>query len=221
MENKKSRIRKKLFVFLIFFILGSLFLIRYSQSQTNPDLMITWRANNYVPSNYEGKILPTPEASVNVSLEIINNGRMADISKNEIRWLVNSELKSGIGLKNIEFSVDRFKNPQKIRVTIMNFNGSNLEKTIFIPVAEPETVITGGPNTFQALPYFFNINNLQQLSFIWSANGLNTEGQADNPDILNLDTSQLPAGAIVNLRVQIQNSLKPLEISSQKLSYKL
>lgn len=201
-------------LFVVLFLIIGIF---SATAQQTPDFMITWRANNYVPSNYEGKILPIPETPVSVALELINNGRVADISKNEIRWLINSELKSGVGLKNIEFSADRLRDPQKIRVTVMNFNGSNLEKTIFVPVAEPEIVIKGGPNIFQALPYFFNVDNLKQLSFIWSANGLNAEGQADNPNILNLDISQLPANSAINLQVQIQNSLKPLEISSQNI----
>ena len=155
-----------------------------------------------------------------MALELINSGKIANLSAKEVRWLINGdELKSGIGLKNISFVTNGFRGDQEVEITIMDYNGVNLEKLVTIPVVRPEAVITGGPGIFKALPYFFNVQNTNQLKFVWSANGVTATGLVNDPTKLSLDTSGLPTGSDIAVGVTVQNISKPTELASQKITF--
>lgn len=187
-------------------------------AQTAPELMVTWKSNNYAPANFQGKILPIDGSKIDMALELIDSGKIANLSGSEIHWLVNGEdLKSGVGLKNISFTADGFRGNQTIDITVKNYGGGDLEKIVTIPLARPEVVIGGGGNMFEALLYFFNVTDVDQIRINWSANGQRATGLVKDPTKINLDLSQLPAGSEVSLKVEAQNTLKPLEIASQSI----
>ncbi len=181
--------------------------------------MVTWKANDYAPASFQGKILPIDGSRIDVALEIIDSGKIANLSGNEIRWLINGrDLKSGIGLKNISFIAEGVKGDQVIDITIKNYGGQDLEKTVTIPLASPEVVISGGPNIFEALLYFFNITSPNQVRINWSANGQPAFGTVKDPTKIDLDLSNLPAGTAVNLKVEAQNIATPIEIVSRSIN---
>ncbi len=204
-------------------ILVSIFYFLVSNSgnaQTLPEFMLTWKAGNYAPSDYQGKTLPTDGTKVDVALELIDGGRLADLSTTKVRWLVNRKLSaSGSGLKNFSFTVDRFRGDHAVEVTLVDYKGQNLTKRIVIPVVSPEVAIGGGPNVFRALLYFFNIQNLSQMKITWSANGNEAGGSVENPDILNLDTTGVPSGTEINLELTVQNLLKPIETATKSIRF--
>lgn len=199
------------------------------RAQQAPDFMLTWKANSFAPAGYHGKTLPTQGTLIEMSLELIDGGRLASLSPHQIRWYVNDKLqRSGLGVKIFTFTAAASPgNDQNVRAVIMNYRGRDLEKTIAIPVVNPEAVIEApypdlliqsGANAFKAVPYFFNIANINQLTFRWSANNKTSEGLQENPEILNLNVEGGRIGDVVNIMVVVKNTLNELEFASQSLN---
>ena len=208
-----------------FLLLFSLFV----NAQTAPSLIVTWQAENYAPSGYEGVILPTRGTAVRAALALIDAGKIQDLSKKEIRWFTGRELiKSGLGAVEIEFRTPELATGDiALKAVVRNYKNADWEGLTAVPVAEPEIVIdapyperkiAAGLNVFKALPYFFNINDVIQLVFSWTANGLKAESGSEEPDRLNLETSLGRSGDEVNLSVAVLNSLNPLQFASQSLN---
>ena len=190
-------------------------------AQIAPEFMITWKSNSYVPASYAGKIMPTRNTPINISLELKEDGKLANLSKNEVRWFVNNKLKqSGVGLKNFTFAPELTANqPQIIRIAIINYRGTDLTKTIAIPLANPEVVVTSiGANVFKAFSYFFNIDKINDLKWEWSANNIKATGTAQEPDVLTLDIQGGRLGDTVDLKLTvIQDILNSLETASYSI----
>ncbi len=69
-----------------------------------------------------------------------------------------------------------------------------------------------------AAPYFFNANDITQLSFLWSANNEPVTGSAARPDILHLEVGpEIPAGTIYDLAATVQNTIQKNETGSNFL----
>lgn len=216
--NSNSKFVIRLAMVVILFTIYNLPFTNFSSAQTVPEFMITWKANSYVPPNYQGKILPTTETQVDMAMELIDNGALANISGNTIRWFVNGKLqKSGVGTKTFSFTTPNSRTTQNVDVAIVRYRGADITKRVQIPVVAPEVTIGGGPNIFKTLLYFFNIRNLSQTNITWTANGTQTEGVVENPEIINLNTANLPFGTEINLSVTAQNAFKPLETATKSI----
>jgi len=202
-------------------ILGNALLIN---AQTATEFLVTWKASAFVPAGYQGKILPTRESVINISFDVIDSGKIADLSRNEIRWKSGGKIiNSGIGSKNSSFVISKIAVDElRINITILNYKGLDLNKSISIPIADPEVVIQQiGPASFEAKPYFFNINNVSLLNFDWTANGEKPAGSPKNPNILTIEnlteTIKTSLGIKLNLGVKATNILNPIENAVGKL----
>jgi len=199
-------------------------LFNLTKAQTAPEFLITWKASNYAPPNYQGKILPIPGSTIAIAVELIDNGQIADLSQSEIRWSVNNTLKaSGLGMKNLSLRIDSTDTrDQDVTITIIGYRGQNLQKSLLIPLALPEVIIQRNEfNTFRALPYFFNVSNLNDLSFNWLANGQAPSGLPQNPDILNLNLSEMPTGLRINIDLNVVSKINSLERANASLNFEL
>jgi len=215
MTNFKLQISIGFWALFVIWDLSFGFLAR---AQVAPEVILTWKANSYAPPGYAGKALPINNSPVDVALELLDGGRVANLSNIQIRWDLNGELyRSGAGLKNISFVADSSKG-DPLALVSFNYRGRALDKQISIPLARPEVVITGGPDIFKALPYFFNIGSPAQAKFTWSVNGNSVEGTGENPDALNLQTDA-PNGTELSIRVDAQSLLRAIEIASANISY--
>jgi hypothetical protein len=237
--------------FLICFVLSGLFfasLLAQAQTSTfnfpalsnlatNPnfDFLISWRAINYVPSDYQGKILPSNGSAIEISFDVLDKGKFVNISNQNIEWSLNNNLiKSGIGLKTIRF-VATNNNDQRINISIPQYKDSkyqaaDLGAVITIPLSSPKIVINApypnkimglGENLFQALPYFFNISNLGQLQFSWNVNGAESSNQTTNSDILRLTASsqgQAAIGTNTSITVSAKNSVNQMEFAQSYIN---
>lgn len=206
----------KITVMVIVMVVIMVFLVlNLTKAQTEPEFLITWKANSYVPPDYQGKILPIENSVITMALELIENGRIADLSRNEIRWSIGDEVQSAFGKKSFSFQIGQFNRAdQRIRVEILNYRGRILEKFIEIPLAKPEVFIQNlGNNAFEAKPYFFNVNNLKQLIFSWSVNGQNAAGTVENPQILQLKINGQPINPI-EIKLRVSNLLNEIESAS-------
>lgn len=200
-----------------------------TDAQSVPELLVSWKANNSVPPNFVGKVLPINGTRIDLGMDLLENNRLIDLSNYTIRWFVNDQLKqSGRGLRSISFVADALGGDDSVRVVVVGYRGSNVSKNITIPIIDPELVIDApfpgnliiaGTNQIKALLYFFNISGLDQISFNWTANGAATAENASN--ILELDTRGLPSRTTVGIEAQAQNIRQTLERASAEISLKI
>lgn len=228
-KYQKLKIENKYVLFLVF-VFAFLFLIfNLGQGQAAPEFMVTWKAQSYVPSTYRGKILPTRGSPINVSFELIDNGKLANLSRNTIRWYLDEKLQtSGAGIKNFVFNASALAGQsQSIKIIVVNYKGAALEKTLTIPVVQPEVVIDApypnlkispGTNNFKALPFFFNVTDLSRLIFSWSVNNKTAEPTSQEPELLKLTIEGGRPGSAINLKAVVRNLLNELEFASQSIN---
>lgn len=221
---------KKFFLpsILIIFLFFSAKIISAEQ---NDQIIITWQANNFYPSDYLGKALPALNTPIIVSAEIIKNGKVFDSSKTNFSWYADNELiGQGINLKEVSFITKKTdRDTYFIKVTTES-NGTKNENSIRIPVSENKLVMlipypshlvkAGSKTAIQALPYFFNISSLKELTFIWQINGQKYDAANDNQLILSLGTPKTPDQADIQISVLAQNKRNPQEFkeSNEKLT---
>jgi len=198
----------------------------FTLAQTAPEFMVSWRADSYVPPGYEGKALPSAGTRVTMSVELVDNGRLVDLSNQEIRWLINSrDLQAGLGRQTISLVVDSIRSSQKVYITIADYKGANISHLVTIPRVPPEVVITSlapgqiispGLHMITGRPFFFNVEKIGDLEFFWSANGETLVG-SDNLSQIELDTTQVPGGSRINLALLIRNIMNPRENASRSI----
>lgn len=223
-------------ILLVFWILFGIwifsFVIPDRAAAAAPQFLVSWQAQSYVPSWYQGKVMPTKDSPVRISFELIDGGRLADLSGTAVRWYVNDKLmlneNNGLGITSFGFNVPDYAGQQtEVRISLPSYRGQALDKVITIPVSSPEVVIDGrftqnqlqiGDNSFAAVPFFFNAQTLADLDFNWVANGQQANNQSDTPWILNLnlDANTQP-GYSVNLGITVQNIANQLESAAKSI----
>ncbi len=241
--NFSNFIKKYILIGLAIFILNQIILPAKAQvaipglsNLTNPnfDFLISWKAINYVPADYKGKILPSKNSTIQISFDVLDSGKFINISKQQVEWYLNDNLiKSGVGLKSITFTASTNSNVIEILIpnyTDSKYSAAQINTIITIPIASPEIVIkapypnkniTIGDNLFQVLPYFFNINTLNQLKVDWEVDGVKNSGTADRQDILNLTTTsqgQAATGTNVGIKAFVQNLTNQFEFAQNYIN---
>mgnify|MGYP001565594982 CR=1 FL=1 len=220
-------------VFLI--LIAVFFFWQNSQAQTEPLLLISWQAQNFAPLGFLGKNLPIIYTPVVVGLEMIEKNQIINLKNYEIRWYVDGKFEdSGKGLTTMRFLGGKPGGTDEhfIRAEIMDYKGANLAKTINVPLVSPQIVIFSpyqgyqvpvlkpGTNVLKALPYFFNVEKIGELTINWEAGGVKTEGGAANQDILNLTIPETaPDNFVLPVKVGAINKNQPLERASQNINF--
>ncbi len=220
---------KIIFLFSIFYFIVSIF---YANAQATPQFLISWRSQNYAPSWYQGKVLATRGSWIDASFDLIENGKIVDLSKKKVRWYVNDDLRrneeDGLGIKNYSFSVADYTNEDiEIRIVIVDYKESQISGMIMIPLAKPEAVIDApysgrripsGTNIFRMYPFFFDVKDLGKLSFNWVVGGRSAEGSAGNASILKLNIDSLaPSGFGIDVQATINNLTNEMEFASSRV----
>lgn len=195
-------------------ILGGLFLS--ARAQTNPQVVISWRAETYAPASYTGKALPVADARVVVALDFIDQGKIADISSQTIYWYVDNNLISkGRGMANASFRVPKYSaGAVAVRVELPDYQNGPVTRGITIPVARPEIIIETPffknkvrPPSFSlsAIPYFFTVADASELFFAWKVNGEGVPGAGDPAQLAVQLNADAPAGSPVRVDLSVRN----------------
>ena len=202
-----------------------------ASAQTTSQFLVSWQAESYVPSWYQGKVLATKGSAIKVSFELIDSGKIVNLSKKKVRWYINDKLvqneNNGLGLKFYSFIADDYPGQDtEIRITIVDYKDEVLDKIIVIPIVSSEAVIDApypnreiksGKNSFFAYPFFFNIKDLNKLSFEWLVDNQAAEA-GDNSAILDLNVDSLaPKGFGINVKLTIKNLLDELSFASKNI----
>ncbi len=227
LTNKFNKLSVRLAVVLV---VGCwLLVVSYTGAQVAPQFLVSWQAANYVPPDYQGLILPSNNSPVEISFDLIDNGRVVNLSRYNIRWSLDDKLfASGPGLKSASFLGS--SDDQTIRITVAGYNGVDLDKFVEIPGTRPEVVIEAksptrtrglGEQEFAALPYFFNAASLSELLFFWRVNGQQVDQAAANPEVLtlNLSSGDAPAQTEIVISASVQNVFNILEVASKLTTF--
>lgn len=198
-----------------------------SLAQTPNPVIITWQADNFYPADFEGRALPSPGTPIALSAEVMQNNKLLDLSQATFMWYVDETLIGrGVGLKETTFKMQKSPGDYSfVRVVVQTGNNS-FESSLRIYAQAPTAVIEGNfPNQvvpagsqilLQAVPYFFNVLNLNDLSFSWLINGQQQNNGRDNQLLLTVGSPQGGENA-AQLNVAVQNLLNPLEAASNKI----
>jgi len=190
-------------------------------SAAEPDFLVSWKANNYVPESFLGKSFPIYQTPVTISFELISRnvadaGKIFDISDRDVRWYVNSRLiGKGNGLKTFTIKNSFFEGGKmnvKISVAFFDAEAKKGSQEYFantyltIPVVSPKIVIqhasfqrlvsAGSMLDVRALPLFFN-GAVNSLNVAWDVSGQKPQQTSQNPFELRISLpSPLPLDSL-------------------------
>lgn len=203
-----------------------------SQTAIKPQFMVSWQVASYAPSWYQGKIFPTKGSRINVTFELIDSGKIADLSKLKVRWYVNDDLvlneKNGLGIKSYSFRANDYAGQDtEIRIAVVGYKGGEqLDKIVIIPVVSPEAAIDApyselqiktGITSLVAYPFFFNVSDLKNLSFDWNVNNQPAESVGNNQSLnLNID-QKAPSGFVADVKLTARNLLDEMEFAGDNV----
>lgn len=170
-----------------------------AQFERNNDIYVdlAWTCNSYIPENYTGKALPVRGSSITVSAmpHFKINNQLADTDDLNYRWFLDDEIVSGNNKPEFSFSATKYRSyTHEVRVIVSTSDESvSSQEWINIKIYTPEIQIyeydgstqinltrgigedlptyAGSSLAFAAIPYYFNIDNLQELSYDWKLQG--------------------------------------------------
>ncbi len=210
----------------------SVFFILPAEAQVrSPQILITWEAHTYAPSRFGGKLLPATGSSLDASAEVVDQGKISSLKNTTVYWYLDDELvQSGQDLQKIRFRAsDIAAGTMDLRVQIPDYPGGIILKTIQIPVVRPDVAIRRIPGdasrrsifSLEALPYFFNVNSIASLGFMWSVNGTSPD-VTSRPDMITVKVNDdAPAGTAISVRLGVQNTKDPLQGASRQIAVTL
>jgi len=223
----------KIFYFcsVIFLLSLGLFLaVSFVNAQSAPEFLISWRAESYVPPDFQGKPLPIAGSPLTVSFELLEAGKPISLAGKEIYWFIDEKsFSAGRGKQSVTFPTPAEKKgfiDVRIEVPHPKRVGEVLTQTVSIPIVEPEAVIYapypgrrlyGSVITVSALPFFFNVKNTEELSFYWEVNGKQPTS-LDKPEVFEIifPTAQ-NKGVKVNIGLIIHNIKNELEAAQKTI----
>ena len=209
----------------------------FAQTNTAPQIILTWQAHSYLPSGYQGKALPPRDSTVDVYLEFLDNDKIMPLDKNFIRYEVNDRfLAAGVGLKKVSFTLNQFTaRNYVVTATVKEYRGSDtagdirgdtkdIKKSVVINRVDPLVVINApiarnqiktNTATLTALPYFFKSLNPSDLVFIWKVNNAFVEGFLSNLT-LTLQPSAEPQTLFVSVTAANRDNSVESATASEK-----
>ncbi len=225
--------KKNLYTSLLILLLGiSAHAFAQTVAPSVPKLFLTWSSNTYAPPGFAGKIMPTASSQITASVELIDGGKIVDLSKQSVYWYGNNNfLSGGIGMQSVTFlAPDVAGGTIDLRVEVPNYSKGDQLKTVSVPIVRPDVVIeaplssgkfSSSPLQLIGQPYFFNTASPTHLNFTWSVNSQTPSG-AENPQVLNIKFGQMMTPGLtipVSLSVQNTDSRFQFETASKSASF--
>lgn len=204
-----------------------------------------WSANTYAPFEYQGRKLATRGSRVTVDIYLdILGGNTKNL---KYSWFLDGIFqgsKSGYGKDSFQFTVQRSSRASHT-VLLKVFNESRsflVEKSISIPITEPEIVIyakksspinlpydisikdfdviTDKESSFLALAYFFNIRSLRSLEFDWNFADKSYKESSLTANIFGIKIINKKTGGSLErtLKVIATNRLQPEQKVEKRVS---
>jgi hypothetical protein len=155
-------------------------------SHAAPEVILTWKATSYVPENYKGKALPVAGTPIDVSVILVDGGKVISLTPYDINWYAGEDrIAGGKGtIKVRTVTPITGQESLELRVNISKYKDQPLDAFITIPVVRPEILILKKANAqkqdFSVIPYFWNIMKPSELTITWEDGGDNVIAHATN-----------------------------------------
>ncbi len=221
-----------------------------AQFERNADIYVdlAWTCNTYTPVNYEGKALPIKGSLVTVSAMPyfkINN-QLVQSNKLNYKWFLDDEIISSNNLPEFSFITTKFRSySHEVRVIVSTPDESvSSQEWIEIKIYNPEIQVYEYTDAAQvnltkgvgaelftyannspalaAVPYYFNISSLQELSYNWAMQGTQIVNQlTELPQIIELKIGSGLSYLEKTISLITANKFNSLESSIKKFILKI
>ncbi len=221
-------------IICLFFILFISFLLINSVRSQTTDVTLTWSADTYVPAGYPGRALPSRSSFIEVIARI--EDKNLNPQKLTYNWFINNEFQrenSGKGKQILKFNIgESLTEKYLVRVELLDENnnptGSSLPLSLkayppeIVLKAEKKQISANQEANFYAQPYFFNIKNLNGLSYSWKLGGQEAMlVDSATPNIFTLEVGQLVKPATRTLFVTVVNKTNPFQKAQTEIAINL
>lgn len=194
--------------------------------QAETEFMTSWQTKTYAPAWYEGKIFPTYQSFVTAGFELIENGKVIDLSKTVVRWYVDGKLlkneANGLGIRQLTVYNKKYGGDVlSIKIILPDYKGQTVAKLFDIPVKKPEVVVdipyaqkkvARGDNLFYAWSFFFNAASAKDLRMQWAVDGSALQAAtAAEPRLLFSAGNEPRDGAKSTIEATVTNPGKAIE----------
>ena len=155
-------------------------------SYAAPQLILSWKANSYVPKGYMGKALPIAGTRVSTSVIMLENGKIVSLTPYDIYWYAGeNRIAGGRGRVTAEaIAPITGEDTLELRVNIPKYGNGAQDAFVTIPVVRPEIIAVKNASQsqkkFLTTPYFWNISSPADLMIIWDDNGDTVTARASN-----------------------------------------
>lgn len=194
-----------------------------------PQIILTWQANNFFPADYQGKAAVTNRSSVNVAVELLKDSKLQDITNATIGWYLDNDLlDQGKGLKEVDFTATKTRGNFHSLHVIIKTDSDTTEATAALPVSDQKVVInnpsptktvaSGSKVSLQAIPFFFNVKSLGNLTFSWKVNESEAVTGNDNELTLDVGTPKSDYDRNILIRATVRNTKVPTEVGTDGLT---
>jgi|GEM_PF-2144015 hypothetical protein len=225
--NPKMRIDVKKYVacgaviLSFLFVSGGALFVRAADQSTQPQFLFSWRAVGGAPAWYSGKVLPTYQSSIILSVTMLQGNKIVSLDGRAVKWFINGDLVAhGIGLGSILFVNKRVFGGGELDIKVSTQTtdptmGDNAIQSGYftIPVVSPQVVIQAPPfvDSFSpgqiinlaAIPFFFTVSP-EALSIKWTVNGSTAQSSSDSSH-LSIHLDQHAAAGSQSVQAVVSN----------------
>jgi len=236
-----TRIKKLNLIGWLLIIILCLLAVGPVQSQT-PEIGITltWSTDTYAPPGYSGKALPARGSVIETVANI--DSRTINPEELDYQWFLNHRLQkaaSGPGKQVFKFNIGNVINREhSVKAEIRNIQGELLASSAYlsIEVRQPEIIFEAETTrlesidltqrylvsaeqevNFRAIPYFFNIDQIEELNFDWQIDEKKaTQLDQENGSLFSLKVGQIAESIEKKISLWVKNKNNPLQQSQAK-----
>jgi len=181
-----------------------------------PRLFLTWKANNFYPSDFQGKALPTTGSVITASAAVLYDNALVNPRDVLFTWYFDDTwITQETGRREVTVSASKlFGDAHFVRAVALLPTGERIDASVRVPVTSPDLVIETSrgdrDTTLRAVPFFFNVSSLANLVFSWEADG---GKQSSQNNILSL-----PSGLSSVVSVFVRNAANSLEFTKATIT---
>lgn len=229
------------------YILLSFLILLFPLATQAIEVNLTWSTDTYTPSFYKGRALPTRNSNIEVAANLVPETNIQNLTFN---WYLDDLFEENGKAKQI-FSFKsglRTNLHHFVRVEIADNEGNIIAESSNLPIriVEPEIVVSPTKNNldifeqisdsldikyqvaadqelkFVAHPYFFGIEELDELKYAWQFAGRKApQLNPKNPNILSLKIGKVSRDIIQSLYLSTENRNNPLQRAQYNTELKL
>lgn len=226
-----NKLMKSLF-FVLLLISASFFILSVNAQENTNEIVFSWQAQNLYPANYLGKALVTEGTPVIISLEMLRDGKLFDVSGTAIKWYMDGRfIEGGVGLKSITFYPRTRRGDSHIIKASLVVDGKTVSGFQEVPIYERQVVLESpsaknvvSPNgsvLLTAVPYFWNVPSLSDLVISWKIQNQSVPNENKNTLFLQFGVPTTESQRNVKISSFINERRGSLEKARADLSLRI